>query len=343
MVMCGDTERLHLIHRLKDAFAVDDSVVSDLLKQVSADKRSYAERFFSGYTVEDRFGLLYGALPWMALLHGLEQSQIPLSSKEKYQVPDYLTLFEASSGKLVPFLVEVKHASGNKTTLEVMGKQYDALRSYATTVGMGWLLAIYWEKAMLWTLNAPDSLEEKASKRKISLEESLKNDLSVVFGDLTFMMPGLFRSTAFDMSTTDEARPSHVQYGVVVSDKAGPTEDRLVDIDPIESAVIDSCVTMTEIRASTQGSRTQLLEKAAGPHMLKLSTIIMHHLATFQAGITHDNALISRRIVVEFMKKIGVTRSFAVPTMRSSATDELYMSAFGDTWVWDSYLKAQRK
>lgn len=337
--MSEDMEKLHLIHRVKNTFLVNDSDIHKLLKEVDTDKRKDAERVFSSLAVEDRFGLLYGSLPWVHLLHGLQQKQLPDSSKQEYQVPDYLLFFEASSQKHVPFLVDVKWSSGMKTTLEIMKRQFEGLQSYASVLGIDWVLAIYWERARLWTLNAPDILEAKTKKFKISLERSLKNDLSVILGDLTFVVPQLFRVTIFDSSVTDGSRPTHGKYGAVVSDRAGLSETTLSDIEPVQSAIIDSYMEMEEKRSTSEGKRTELLESSKDTYMLKLSTIIMHHLGTMHAEITNQDALKSRASVVEFMKKLGVIQSFAIPSQRSPISDSLYRQAFEGTWVWDDYLR----
>jgi Holliday junction resolvase len=334
--MASDIEKLSLIHHSKRAFDLDKASVSAQLKQVSPEKRNNADRFFRGYEIEDRFGIIYGTLPWVKLLHGLGQEQTPETSKTNFQVPDYLILFESSSRKNLPILIEVKSRSGNKKSLELMERQFRLLRAYATSVGAELLFSIYWEKARLWTLNASDIFESR--RFKIGIEESIKNDLSVILGDLTFIIPKIYRSSVFDSSIQDEARVRHENYGAVVSDQVGLSRKNLHAMEPHESVIVDSYIKMSEVHKSRKGTITKLLEESTISYMLKLSTILTHYLPTVHADITHENALISRKIIIEFMKKIGVIQSFSIPSKRTPITDKVFLLAFKDTWVGNNYL-----
>jgi len=336
--MTNDIEKMHIIHRLKSAFQINDLVVKNLLKQVDPDKSQYADRFFGGYTAEDRFGLLFGALPWVVFLHGVNQEQIPETSKEEYQVPDYIVCFETSKKQHIPVLIEVKCVSGEKTTLHIMKRQLEGLQLYSDKLGIDLLFAIYWEKAKIWTLNTPDILEMKNKELKINFENSFKNDLSVIFGDITFLVNRLSRLTTFDSSVKDSLSV-HEKYGAIISDKAGLSDTDMIEIEPVESAIIDSYIKMVEMRTSSQGSRTEMLESLKNTYMLKLSTIIMHHLAIMDADITPENAMMSRRIVIEFMKKIAIERSFAIPSTYTTKSDAIFRVTFEGTWVLENYFK----
>lgn len=337
--MTDDIEKLHLIHRLKNGFSVDETTVQQLIRQVDPSKAQYAERFFSGYTVENRFGVLYGLLPWVALIHGLEQHQIPESSKAHFQVPDYTALYKSVGKPQSAVLVDVKHASCEKQTLELMIKQHNAIQAYADACGLMYLVAIYWNKMRMWTLNAPDVFEVKTKKIKIGFENAVMTDLSVVMGDLTYIIPSLYRSSQFDSELTDPLFPNHEKYGTMVTDLVGLNKDNLFPLKPIESAVIDSYINVREKSISRDGNKTQITEEAENPYVVKLSTLIMHFLSSFSANPTQQNATLACAIITGLMKKLGVTVSHGIPAKRSKIIDDMMRSAFEGTWLWEHYCQ----
>jgi hypothetical protein len=66
---------------------------------------------------KDEFAAVCGWLGKCRLLHKLDQQQIPLSSRDEFQVPDLLAfVFDATKGS--PVLIEVKSNTARKLSFK---------------------------------------------------------------------------------------------------------------------------------------------------------------------------------------------------------------------------------
>jgi hypothetical protein len=122
--------------------------------------------------------------------------------------------YETNKIEAKPLLIEVKSVSGNKHALEIMSKQLSACIEYSKVLNLTLLYAIYWEKHQLWTFNSVESFDKKSKKYKITAGQAVKNDLSVVIGDITFFINRLiFRKTICDSGISDLSIPHHLDFG----------------------------------------------------------------------------------------------------------------------------------
>jgi hypothetical protein len=194
-----EIEKLRVLHDLQNQFDVADSVKSILEAQLSAVDQARIERFVGGFKIEDWFEWIFSAMPWAVLIHGLDQQQFPSRSKEKYQVPDFLTLVETTALSHQPLFVEVKRVPHQKTTLTLQDSQIALCESYASVLNIPLVFAIYWEKLNGWTLNTPDTFERKASTRKLPMTTAFEIDCGLILGDVSYLVPqSLTRVSRFD-------------------------------------------------------------------------------------------------------------------------------------------------
>lgn len=91
-----------------------------------------------GLPTEDEFAVLVTWLGRCRLIHKLEQIQYPESSRESYQVPDFLAIFEHED-KLIPVLIEVKKTKD--AVIKWSAKYYTKLRYYADSLNLPLLIA----------------------------------------------------------------------------------------------------------------------------------------------------------------------------------------------------------
>jgi len=241
-----DINKIKVIHEIKNSFTVDDTTLNKFIEQIdSSDFKENIDRFFRGYKVEDNFHILFSAMPWVKLIHELGQNQLPTLSKEVYQVPDFTILFETSKKENKPILLEVKSVKGDSQSLEVMTKQLNACVEYSKILGIPFLYSIYWDKYQTWTFNAIENFEVKTKKHKIKIFDAIKNDLSVIVGDITFVISQpIYRKTICDKSITDSTKPQHEKFGVIISDSVSADNSNFIEIESIESAIIDASIKM---------------------------------------------------------------------------------------------------
>lgn len=303
-----------------------------------SDYKAEIERFFRGYTVEDNFNILFSAVPWVMLIHGLEQNQLPILSKQYYQVPDFIIYFETNKKEIKPLLLEVKSVKGDSHSLEIMSKQLSACVEYSKVLNVPFLYAIYWEKYQTWTLNTVENFEVKTKQHKIKIFDALKNDISVILGDITFVISQpIYRKTLCDKSIADSSEPQHEKYGVIISDKASINNIDYFEINSIESAIIDSSIKMNIIDIKKDGDKTTITEMSDEKYFLKLSTLILRHLGIFRKELNDRYTDISRRLIVEFFDKLKVIQSYSIPNIKTPTSDLLYKQAFAESWVYKNY------
>lgn len=334
-----DINKIKLIHGIKTSFRIDDNTLKKFTEQIeSSDFKENIERFFRGYTVEDAFHVLFSSMPWVKLIHELGQNQLPNLSKEIYQVPDFTIFFETGKRDYKPVLLEVKSVKGDSQSLEVMTKQMNACVAYSNILGIPFLYAIYWQKYKTWTFNAVENFDSKSKKHRINFFEAFKNDLSVIVGDITFIIDQpVYRKTVFDHNNIDSVKAKHGKFGTILSDNISKDNLNFIKIESIESAIIDSNIKMKIIDTKKDGDKTTITEISDGNYFLKLSTVTLRHLAIFGVELNEQYADVSRRIIIEFFKKLDITRSYAIPNSKTPTSDILYNQAFEVNWVLSNY------
>jgi hypothetical protein len=336
----NDYKKIRILHDLRNTFSVDQNTLKNLAIQIGSPKfRGKIERFYDGYTEEDNFHLLYSALPWVKLLHSLGETQLPDLSKKDLQVPDFLLFFETSKKTIKPLFIDVKCVKKGKETLDnLMVKQFENLSNYGRVLGVPILYAIYWKEMQCWTLNTIEHFEKKKSNYKISLQQAFTNDISVILGDISFLINhSIIRKSICDSSQQSDEYPVNEKYGSIIKDEVSINGKDFFEITPIESAIIDSTITMKITKQERKGSITEIIEESDIIYMLKLSTLIMRHLAVFGTKLSSMKALLSRHTIHEFMGKLGINKTYMLPIDKTATTDLLFSQAFESTWVLDSY------
>lgn len=138
-----------------------------------------------GLPLEDEFSVLCGWLGQCKLVHKLDQQQYPSSSKNEYQVPDLMAVFEVDESSL-PVLIEVK--SSHKNVLSLTPKYVEKLENYAALMSMPVLIA--WKnKAGIWTLNSLESFTKAERNLNLNFGDAFKNSLmSLLVGDFGYSL-----------------------------------------------------------------------------------------------------------------------------------------------------------
>lgn len=69
-------EKAQVLHSLKQNFDVSEEMFQQLLSQIEDDKyKDNFERITKGLTVEDNYKMVFGSLPWVKNINGLDQNQ----------------------------------------------------------------------------------------------------------------------------------------------------------------------------------------------------------------------------------------------------------------------------
>lgn len=162
-------------------------LIQDVLAELGydADAAAVAERVRRldiGLPVEDEFSVVCAWLGKCLLLHKLDQHQVPVASKHKFQVPDLLAKFSTQTGK-APVLIEVK--SKNDKLLSFKPDYLKRLQNYADLVDMPLLVA--WKFHSVWMLFEARHMKKANKNFNITLNTAMQeNLLGVLAGDVAY-------------------------------------------------------------------------------------------------------------------------------------------------------------
>lgn len=319
-----EIEKLRVLHDLHTQFDVPEAIRKTLELQLSPDDQGRIERFISGFRIENWFEWIFSAMPWVQLIHGLDQQQFPMRSKDKYQVPDFLLLVETSTLEQRPLLVEVKRVPKGKSSLKLQESQIALCERYAAKLQIPLVYAVYWERLSVWTLNTPDTFEQKSSSRKLPMSSAIELDCGAILGDISHMVsPALIRVSRYSTQNVTGNLVRHKKYGRLVSDVASLGERKL-EMNSLESAALDSMLTMIQVKdMNLSNEETELTETLDTVYILKLSSWITRHLATIKTQPSEQNANLSACVITHLMKKLNCPLLHLFPFGRSKQLERL--------------------
>lgn len=338
----NEMEKAQVIYKLKKGFVVSDEILSMLLNQiVDPEIANNFNRICRGLAVEDYYQLIFSALPWIKNINGLDQEQ-EKQHKEEYQVPDYSILIENNDSLNFPILVDVKSVKGDKQSCKIMGKQAKSLQNYASDNKIPLLIAIYWEKLGYWTHNCLENFGKKKNY-KIHVFEAIKNDLSHILSDYSYIIDQKFyRRTKFKKIIQDDVA-YHENYGEIINVEISKDGITYKKYTLLESAIIDSIFTMKEVNKNTYGEETVLIDETRDyPMIVKLTNWIIRVLEVTNAKPDeriNDKPLAQwiRILIVELMKDLGYMNTYQIPASKNPCTEFLFQSAYDKSSVMDYY------
>lgn len=338
-----DIQKANLLHQVLQHFDVSEDQLKKWLAQIQDESvRENFQRFRDGLKVEDNYRHFASALPWVKNINAIDQQQEPVHKKE-YQAPDYTLFVENSSKEVFTLLVDVKSVKGNKEVLEITPKQKHALMNYARDSKAPLVLAIYWEKINYWTHNVIRQLTGKKAN-KLSWQEAMKNDVSHVLGDATFMIEKPFyRRTRFYAGPTKEGG-QHKKYGHYSTIEVGLDLKAMKEYSVFESSVIDCMFRAREVECVREDN-SELLVTEIFAETLMLPKITNWLVKLLQIwGIEPSEKPFDMKVtemgrlcILNLMNDLGYTPFYAIPESKNAGTDELFRLAYHETSVWRSY------
>ncbi|WP_439863044.1 hypothetical protein [Pseudomonas antarctica] len=137
-----------------------------------------------GLPAEDEFAVICSWLGRCSLIHKLDQQQIPRSSRDIYQVPDLLAVFNTEKNQY-RVLIEVKTKQEKNLTLRA--KDREKLLKYGELLGMPVLFA--WKRHSIWTLFDISLFERFNKNYRVDFFSALSNSLmSLLAGDVNYQL-----------------------------------------------------------------------------------------------------------------------------------------------------------
>lgn len=162
-------------------------LIQDVVAELGwdADAASVAEgvrRLDIGLPAEDEFSVVCAWLGKCQLMHKLDQQQVPVTSKQEYQVPDLIARFSTQANQS-PVLIEVKSKKAN--VLSFTPDYLKRLQNYADLMAMPLLVA--WKFHSVWMLFEVRHMTKAKTNFNITLSTAMReNLLGVLAGDVAY-------------------------------------------------------------------------------------------------------------------------------------------------------------
>ncbi|WP_395565774.1 hypothetical protein [Pseudomonas aeruginosa] len=137
-----------------------------------------------GLPAEDEFAVICSWLGKCSLVHKLDQQQIPRSSRDTYQVPDLLAVFNTANNQY-RVLIEVKTKQDRCLTLRA--KDREKLLNYGEMLGLPVLFA--WKYRGLWMLFDISLFKRFNKNYRVEFISAISNSLmSLLAGDVNYQL-----------------------------------------------------------------------------------------------------------------------------------------------------------
>lgn len=320
--------QIRVLHDLKQNFELPPEQLESLKRLLTVEDQARADRFFSGFEVEDWFEAIYAVMPWISLVHGLGQRQVPLRSKQTYQVPDFLALVESSDLKQLPLLVEVKRVNARTQSLELRRNQTANTRAYADALGIPLVYATHWDSMGVWTVNTLDSFVVKSSAFKISLEKAFEFDCGLIFGDKSYLITEpLRRVQIFSNEPFHAPACIHRDFGNLISDQI-TIRDFTHVLGRRDTLAADAMLDFAVTSTTQLQDRTTITSETRGAFCLKLSAWITRYLSLCQIAPNESAANTAGHAICDLMSSLGIDSWFMYPwdrTPQLKSLDERFL------------------
>jgi hypothetical protein len=291
----------------------DEEKAQEIIKTLSKSNQNITLNYNQSSFTTD-FVELFKALPW---IKGISLECIE-NNIEIFKIE-----YESSDKTIKQFYVNVYSSDSQELSLPATPKLIFKNTPF--------IVFIYWSKIGYWTLNPFDNFDKKV----LTLKKAIKNDISNIVGDLTYIVSELQIKLTYNQKADNKAI-THPDYGALNKVEIFQNGN-YIESNFLELGIIDSMIDMQVDNVSQVGEQTVVIEKISYLHIFKLSTLMLRFLAKSGLSNEYNNTLTIRKSIVEFMKTISATISYAIPDTKSKQINRLFEDAFGGTWVYKRY------
>ena len=263
-------------------------LIQDVLAELGydADAAAVAERVRRldiGLPVEDEFSVVCAWLGKCQLLHKLDQYQVPVASKQEFQVPDLLAKFSTQTSKS-PVLIEVK--SKNDKLLSFRPDYLKRLQNYADLVGMPLLVA--WKFHSVWMLFEVQHMKKADKNFNITLNTAMReNLLGALAGDVAYKIgagAGVhLRFRKDKLVETEKTEDGYTEQWMMTIDDVSFTDregNRRTDLD----GEVQSLFTAWDLEEQEEHSDSHIqLRFVAGDEGMQFAHTALVHLLSWES------------------------------------------------------------
>jgi len=203
-------------------------------------------------------------------------------------------------------------------------------------IDQNYLIATYWEKFRIWTLNSLLNFTI-TDNLTISFFEALKNDLMTILGDYTFISDNIQLKIIYDSTYTGNDRARHAEFGAI--EKAYLIrENQEIELTMLEMSIVDSLV-KTEIKDKTEKDGIiTVIEVNSHNAIIKLSTLVQVVLAYYNRQLKPMEIKLAISVIQELLiGKVDTLISQQIPDRPTTQSDHLFELSFKGTKILEEY------
>lgn len=296
----------------------------DIQNIVSTIQRTNETVSFNSLTnnaLDTRFVNLFSELPWV--------DKLCIEPYGKHTLIQRQTLYSLSY-----IIGKNKTNSLFVQPIEITGKVFKPEKIEQRN--LDFLVAIYWTDYNMWTLNSLFNFS--TNENSIDFTTALKNDLSNLFGDLTFIIDKASIKIIYDNNdkSTDVAR--HAEYGAIKKTFVIDNEGKETEITTLDLSIIDALFKTEVVSVSDDRGIFTTIEKNSHSSIIKLTTLVQIVLGQYKQELTPVDVKVAITVINDLLiKKINALVSQPIPTDKNEQTDYLYKLSFDGTKVYESY------
>lgn len=327
----NDFEKAIRLLALVDAFPSAEASIEHLWTNLSVTEAERM-RMASGLTTEWRFAPVFASLPWVKLIHGMDQRQHPIDSKNEFQVPDSFAIVQPKQicPKESPLLIDSKSVAPKKKTANISSQQMKALQRYADTAGIPLLIAVFWRELAMWTMHLPDQFDVRPSGELfLNHDDALHRDVSAIFSDVLLAIEsGWYRRTTYDSGATGfHLRDENLGY--IVEDAIRTSQGEFVELTEVESGILNVIYRGNVAHRERSGNKTVVERKSTTAVVTKVSSIINFLMENMDVYNDADAPALAFATAESFRQKLAVSHSSNLPKEMTAETNRLYHHVFG--------------
>jgi hypothetical protein len=295
--------------------------IQNIVSTIQRTQETVSFNSISGNALDTRFVNLFSELPWV--------DKLCIEPYGKHTLIQRQTLYSLS------YII-----GQNKTNrlfvqpIEITGKVFKQEKIEQRS--LDFLVAIYWTDYNMWTLNSLFNFS--TNDNSIDFTTALKNDLSNLFGDLTFIIDKASIKIIYDNNdkSTDVAR--HAEYGAIKKTFVIDNKGKEAEITTLDLSIIDALFKTEVISVSDDRGIITTIEKNSHSSIIKLTTLVQIILGQYKQELTPVDVKFAITVINDLLiKKINLLVSQPIPTDKNEQTDYLYKLSFDGTKVYESY------
>lgn len=309
-------------------FNISGSNPEDIQNIISSIQKANSAVSFKSVTkkpIDTRFINLFSELPWVDKLC-IEPYNIHLNNE---------TIIATNTLYSLSYRLDKKKS--NKILIQSYESETEQFKfNHIKSCDNDFLIAIFWSEFNVWTVNSVLNFSKES--QSIDFITAIKNDLSNLFGDFTFILTKTFIKIVYNSNNNSTSSARHAEFGAIEKAVILNNENEEIEITTLELSIIDAIFKTKVISQTNENGLYTVFERNSHSSIVKLTTLVQIILGQYKRELTPIDVKYAITIINNLLiKTLKATISQPIPTNKNEQTDYLFKLTFNGTKIIDSY------